>query len=134
MQTFLSIVYILVCLFLIGVVLLQSGRGGGMGAAFGGGGSTNSVFGGAGAGNLLTRVTAVCAALFMILSATLAYLSSSSEQALERAVSKVEQAKVIKPPEQKKPEPPPAAPQENPAGESLLESTVELEAPKATSR
>lgn len=83
MTTFLTVLYVLVCLFLITVVLLQAGRGGGMGAAFGG--SSQTVFGGAGAGNFLTRLTVIMAALFMILSATLAYLSSSSEKALERA-------------------------------------------------
>ena len=87
MQTFLTIVYVLVCLFLILVVLLQSGKGGGMGTALGGGsGGAQQVFGGAGAGNILTRATAVSAALFMILSATLAYMSSSPDASLRRAV------------------------------------------------
>ena len=83
MYTFLSILYVLVCLFLILVVLLQPGRGG-VGGAFGGGGS-QTVFGGSGAGNFLTRLTSVSAALFMILSATLAYMSSSSDKSLDRA-------------------------------------------------
>lgn len=85
MFTFLSILYVLVCLFLILVVLLQSGKGGGMGSAFGGGAGSASqqVFGGAGAGNILTRLTSISAALFMILSATLAYLSSPGDNALE---------------------------------------------------
>ena len=86
MFTFLSVLYVLICLFLILVVLLQSGKGGGMGAAFGGGGGAGQqVFGGAGAGNILTKMTAVSAALFMVLSATLAYMSSPGEDALERA-------------------------------------------------
>lgn len=83
MYTFLSIVYVLVCLFLIMVVLLQPGRGG-VGGAFGGG-SSQTVFGSSGAGNFLTRLTSISAALFMILSATLAYMSSSSDKSLERA-------------------------------------------------
>jgi preprotein translocase subunit SecG len=83
MYTFLSIVYVLVCMFLILVVLLQPGRGG-VGGAFGGG-SSQTVFGGSGAGNFLTRLTSVSAALFMILSATLAYMSSSSDKSLDRA-------------------------------------------------
>jgi preprotein translocase subunit SecG len=82
--TIVSIFYVLVCAFLILVVLLQQGKGGGMGAAFGGGG-TNTVFGGAGAGNFLTRLTAICAVLFMVLSAVLAYLSSSGDRAMEAA-------------------------------------------------
>jgi len=85
MYTFISIVYIFVCLFLILVVLLQSGKGGGLGSAFGGGAS-QQIFGGAGAGNLLTRLTAGFAFAFMALSVWLAFLSSSGEQALDRAV------------------------------------------------
>ena len=83
MYTFLSVVYVLVCLFLILVVLLQPGRGG-VGGAFGGG-SSQTVFGGSGAGNFLTRLTSISAALFMLLSATLAFMSSSSDKSLERA-------------------------------------------------
>ena len=85
MYTFLSVVYVFVCLFLILVVLLQSGKGGGLGSAFGGGAS-QQIFGGAGAGNLLTRLTAISAFTFMALSVWLAFLSTSGEQALERAV------------------------------------------------
>jgi preprotein translocase subunit SecG len=85
MYTFLSIVYVFVCLFLILVVLLQSGKGGGLGSAFGGGAS-QQIFGGAGAGNLLTRLTAASAFAFMALSVGLAFLSTSGEQALDRAV------------------------------------------------
>lgn len=78
--TILSIFYVLICLFLVMVVLLQQGKGGGMGSAFGGGGGSNTVFGGAGAGNFLTRLTAVAATLFMVLSALLAYLSTSGDR------------------------------------------------------
>ncbi|MGB5694911.1 MAG: preprotein translocase subunit SecG [Polyangiales bacterium] len=85
MHTFISIVYVFVCLFLILVVLLQSGKGGGLGSALGGGAS-QQIFGGAGAGNLLTRLTAGFAFTFMVLSVWLAFLSSSGEQALDRAV------------------------------------------------
>ena len=64
------------------VVLLQQGKGGGMGAAFGGGAAAQ-VFGGRGAGNFLTRATAICAAIFMLTSVSLAYLSSSGDRALK---------------------------------------------------
>src|SRR5262249_52776414 len=56
-------------------------KGGGMGAAFGG--ATTQVFGGRGAGNILTRATAICAAIFMLTSVSLAYLSSSGDRALK---------------------------------------------------
>jgi preprotein translocase subunit SecG len=84
LQTFIDIIHIGACLILMFVVLLQQGKGGGMGAAFGGGGAAQ-VFGGRGAGNLLTRATAVCAATFMITSVSLAYLSSSRDRGLEKA-------------------------------------------------
>ncbi|MEY4578402.1 MAG: hypothetical protein RL701_3105 [Pseudomonadota bacterium] len=83
MLTLLYVLYVMVCVFLILVVLLQAGRGG-MGAAFGGGNS-QTVFGGSGAGNFLTRLTVISAALFMMLSAVLTYVSSSGESSLERA-------------------------------------------------
>lgn len=86
MVTFLYVIYVIVCVFLILVVLLQAGKGG-MGAAFGG--SSQTVFGGSGAGNFLTRLTVISAALFMMLSATLTYVSSSGEKSLERASERV---------------------------------------------
>jgi len=82
LETFLKIVHIFVCAVLMFVVLLQQGRGGGMGAAFGGGAAAQ-VFGGRGAGNLLTRATSICAAIFMLTSVSLAYLSSSGDRAIK---------------------------------------------------
>lgn len=85
LQTFINIVHVFVCMVLVGVVLLQQGKGGGMGAAFGG--ATTQVFGGRGAGNILTRATAICAAIFMLTSVSLAYLSSSGDRALKARVA-----------------------------------------------
>jgi preprotein translocase subunit SecG len=78
MQTFLTALHIVVCVFLILVVLLQAGKGGGMGIAFGGAGS-QTVFGSSGAGNFLTRLTSITAALFMITSLGLAHYSSQQD-------------------------------------------------------
>jgi preprotein translocase subunit SecG len=78
MVTFLTIVHIFVCLFLILTVLLQAGKGGGMGVALGGGGS-QTVFGSSGAGNFLTRLTSVTAAVFMMTSLGLAHYSSQQD-------------------------------------------------------
>ncbi len=83
--TLLDIVHISVCVFLMLVVLLQQGKGGGMGAAFGGG-ATQQVFGGRGAGNILTRATAVCAGIFMLTSVSLAYVSSSGDRDLRARI------------------------------------------------
>lgn len=74
MTTFIAILHVLICLFIIGVVLLQSGKGAEMGAAFGGGGS-QSVFGASGGGNFMTRLTTAAAIIFMLTSLTLAYFS-----------------------------------------------------------
>jgi preprotein translocase subunit SecG len=85
LNTFISIVHVFMCLVLMGVVLLQQGKGGGMGSAFGG--ASAQVFGGSGAGNLLTRATAICAGIFMLTSVTLAYMSSSGDRALKAKVA-----------------------------------------------
>jgi preprotein translocase subunit SecG len=62
--------YVLVCLFLIGVILLQQGKGGDIAQAFGGG-SSQAVFGARSGATLLTRATSVLAALFVVLSLVL---------------------------------------------------------------
>jgi preprotein translocase subunit SecG len=84
MTIFLSILHVIACLFLIVVVLLQQGRGGGLGSAFGGA-TTQQVFGGRGAGNLLTRLTSLFAATFMLTSVLLAYLASAGDIKLRAA-------------------------------------------------
>ena len=73
-----TIVHVIVCLFLMLTVLLQSGKGGGMGSAFGGGSNTGSVFGGSGAGDFLRTMTGAAAAIFMITSILMAYLATST--------------------------------------------------------
>lgn len=67
---FLVAVYTVVCLLLIGVILLQQGKGGDIANAFGGGGS-QAVFGARSGATLLTRATAGLAVLFVVLSLTL---------------------------------------------------------------
>lgn len=69
-MTLLFSLHILVSVFLIVIILLQQGKGADVGATFGGGG--NSVFGAAGADNLLTKVTAIGAFVFMLTSLFLA--------------------------------------------------------------
>jgi preprotein translocase subunit SecG len=80
LHSFLNVVHVFVCLFLILVVLLQQGRGGGLGGL--GGGAATQVFGGRGAGNFMTRLTAICATIFMLTSLALAYISSGGDRAL----------------------------------------------------
>ena len=80
--SFLNVLHVFVCLFLILVVLLQQGRGGGLGGL--GGGAATQVFGGRGAGNFMTRLTAVCATIFMLTSIALAWFSSGGDRALRQ--------------------------------------------------
>jgi len=80
MVTLITILHVFVCVFLILVVLLQAGKGGGMGLAFGSSGA-QTVFGGSGAGNFLTRLTAGTAVAFMLTSLTLAYFASAKQGA-----------------------------------------------------
>ncbi len=74
MTIFLTIVHVIVSLFLIGVVLLQSGKGAEMGASFGSSGS-QSVFGAGGGTSFLSKLTTSAAIIFMLTSLTLAYVS-----------------------------------------------------------
>ncbi|MCK4739129.1 MAG: preprotein translocase subunit SecG [Deltaproteobacteria bacterium] len=75
MHTFMIIVHVLICVFLVGAVLLQSGKGASMGSSFGGS-SGNALFGSSGPTTLLTKATALCAAVFMLTSLYLTYISS----------------------------------------------------------
>jgi preprotein translocase subunit SecG len=83
--TLITIVHVLVCIFLVAVVLLQSGKGGDLAATFAGGGS-QTAFGPRAAANTLSRATTWAAVIFMITSFTLMILvsrgSSSSNSVL----------------------------------------------------
>jgi len=70
------VVHVLIALAIIGLVLLQHGKGADMGSGFGGGAS-GSLFGATGSANFLSRATAVLATLFFVSSLGLAYLAGS---------------------------------------------------------
>ncbi len=72
---FLIVVHVLVALAIIGLVLLQHGKGADMGSGFGGGAS-GSLFGATGSANFLSRTTAVLATIFFLLSLALAYVAT----------------------------------------------------------
>lgn len=72
-------VHVLVGLSVIGLVLVQHGKGADMGAAFGSG-SSGSLFGSSGSANFLSRTTAVLATVFFITSLSLSYLASQGNQ------------------------------------------------------
>ena len=77
----LTAMHVLVCLFLLVVVLMQQGKGGGLQAAFGGSGS-DAAFGARSSATVLTRATTVLGALFMVGSMTLAIMGQRDESSL----------------------------------------------------
>lgn len=79
------ILHVLVGLGIIGLVLLQHGKGADMGAAFGGGAS-GSLFGATGSANFLSRTTAILATLFFLTSLGLSYLAGDNTPAAPRSV------------------------------------------------
>ena len=74
MSTFIIAIHIIVCVALILIVLLQTGKGADMGAVFGGG-SSQTLFGSSGASTFLTKMTTAAAVIFMLTSLSLAYFS-----------------------------------------------------------
>src|SRR4249920_652945 len=95
--TLLTIVHVLVCLFLIVVVLLQSGKAADLAGAFGGMGS-QTAFGPRGSATVLSKATTIAAAVFMVTSLSLAILATRNSGASGSVL------------EQQKPRPAKAAP------------------------
>jgi preprotein translocase subunit SecG len=79
MEAVILAVHIVIAITLIGLILIQQGKGADAGAAFGGGGSgggaSATVFGSQGSGNFLTKTTAILATGFFVTSLFLSYLS-----------------------------------------------------------
>jgi preprotein translocase subunit SecG len=75
METLILVIHVLAALALVGLVLLQHGKGADVGAAFGSGAS-GSVFGSAGSANFLSRTTAILALVFFVTSLGLTYYST----------------------------------------------------------
>lgn len=78
MITLVVVVHIVVCISLVLIVLLQTGKGASMGAAFGG--SSQTLFGSSGPGTFLGKLTTAVAIIFMITSLFLAYTSTHRAQ------------------------------------------------------
>ncbi|WP_295402877.1 preprotein translocase subunit SecG [uncultured Thiocystis sp.] len=79
MQTILTVAQVFLSLGLIGLVLIQHGKGADAGAAFGSGAS-QTVFGSQGSGSFLTRITAIVATLFFLTSMALAYYATQGNE------------------------------------------------------
>ena len=85
MLTLILVVQMLSALAMIGLILIQHGKGADMGAAFGSGGS-GSLFGATGGANFLSRTTAVLAAVFFVCTLMLAYFSNARPAASSGSV------------------------------------------------
>ena len=80
METLVLVLHVLAALAIIGLVLLQHGKGADMGAAFGGGAS-GSLFGSTGSANFLSRTTALLATVFFVTSLALTWFSAHRTEA-----------------------------------------------------
>jgi len=94
-ETLVWVVHVLTAAVLIGLVLMQHGKGADMGAAFGTG-SAGSLFGSGGSANFLSRSTAIVATIFFVTSLTLTYLYGHHSQALG-VMDKADLSKVAQP-------------------------------------
>ena len=82
MYAILNAIHIIFALCLIGIILIQQGKGADMGTSFGSG-SSNSLFGSSGAGNFLTKTTAILATVFFLVSILLGSLKTDSQKEQE---------------------------------------------------
>ncbi len=82
LETMILIVHVLASLAIIGLVLIQHGKGADMGSGFGGG-SSGTVFGSGGAGNFLTKATTSLAIAFFVTSFALAYFAKQKSVTLK---------------------------------------------------
>ena len=127
--TVMIVLHVVVALAIIGLVLLQHGKGADMGSGFGGGASA-SLFGATGSANFLSRTTAVLATVFFILSLGLAYFASNKPKSASGILDAVKTEK----PASEVPQPQlpqkPAAEAAKPAAE---EAKPAAEAPKPSS-
>ncbi len=96
MYTILVIVQVVVALGLVGLILLQHGKGADAGAAFGSGAS-GTVFGSRGSANFMSRATAWLATIFFVVSLALAYLVHGQKEAGSSVVDRVQQPAVAVP-------------------------------------
>ncbi len=83
--TFILIIHVVVCVAMILIILLQTGKGADIGAAFGGG-SSQTVFGSTGATTFLSKVTIAAAVIFMMTSFVLTYVSGKGVSQVQRSV------------------------------------------------
>ena len=99
MEFLVWILHVLAAMAVIGLVLMQHGKGADMGAAFGSG-SSGSLFGATGSANFLSRTTAVLATAFFLTSMGLTYFSSQKGAAMKQAAHPAQPAAPLSAPVQ----------------------------------
>ena len=100
METLVVVVHVVIAVALVGLVLIQQGKGADAGAAFGGGAS-QTVFGSQGSGSFLTRITTILAIVFFVTSFSLAvFAKQRAEVAGEAGIPMVEESSHSEPMEQ----------------------------------
>jgi len=100
-ETILLVVHLLVAIGVIGLVLIQHGKGADAGAAFGAGaagGASGSVFGAKGSSNFLSRTTGVLATIFFVTSLSLAYTSKSTTNQSDSLLDRVQGSSPVEQP------------------------------------
>ena len=97
MIAFLLVLHVLICVFLMLVVLLQSSKGGGLAGAFGGMGGAGTVFGGRGAATFLSKVTGILAVLFFLSSVGHSFISRQADRPQSVVRQAVEEGQIETP-------------------------------------
>ena len=106
MTVLLVVIHVIVCIFLVLVVLLQSGKGAELGAAFGG--SSQTLFGSRGAATFLSKATTAAAIIFMLTSLGLTMVTTRGSSVIRQRAT-VDQRNAV--PQQQAPLTPQQAPQ-----------------------
>lgn len=94
LESILLVIFFLISIAIIGLVLIQNGKGADMGSSFGAGASA-TLFGSSGTGNFLTRTTSILGLLFFVISLVLANISSSGSKSPFSDLSQDQQTEQI---------------------------------------
>ena len=94
MQTLIVVVHVIVAIAIVGLVLLQQGKGADAGASFGAG-SSQTVFGSSGSGNFLVKATTIAATIFFVTSLSLAIFARNQSGASPASASPVVNEQIL---------------------------------------